>query len=74
MITKVDIVRNLYESGDKKVPMKDLDIIVGSLFDYLTESLSKGEEIYIDGFGTFSLTENIRKPMVRIKKVVNTEK
>lgn len=74
MKTKVDIVRSLYESYDKKIPMKELDVIVGNLFNYLTKSLSEGEEIYIDGFGTFSLTENIRKPVVKIKKVVNSEK
>ena len=74
MKTKVDIVRSLYESYDKKIPMKELDVIVGNLFNYLTKSLSEGEEIYIDGFGTFSLTENIRKPVVKIKKVVNPEK
>lgn len=74
MKTKVDIVRSLYETNDKKIPMKDLDVIVGNLFNYLTQSLSEGDEIYIDGFGTFSLTENIRKPVVKVKKVVNPEK
>lgn len=74
MKTKVDIVRSLYETHDKKIPMKELDLIVSNLFNHLTKSLSEGEEIYIDGFGTFSLTENIRKPVVKVKKVVNPEK
>ena len=74
MITKVDIVRNLYESSDKKIPMKDLDVIVEKLFESITDSLSKGEEIHISGFGTFSLTEQIRKPVVKVKKVINTKK
>jgi len=73
MITKVDIVRSLYEANDKKIPMKDLDVIVGNLFGYITESLANGEEVYIDGFGTLSLTENLRKPVHRIKKVVNSK-
>ena len=74
MITKVDIVRNLYESSDKKIPMKDLDVIVEKLFESMTDSLAKGEQIHISGFGTFSLTEQIKKPVVKIKKVVNTKK
>jgi nucleoid DNA-binding protein len=54
--------------------MKDLDIIVERLFESMTDSLSKGEQIHISGFGTFSLTEQIKKPVVKIKKVINPKK
>jgi len=74
MITKVDIVHSLFESSDKKIPMKSLDILVEGIFNLMSEALSKGEEVHISGFGTFSQTEQIRKPVVKVKKVVNPKK
>jgi nucleoid DNA-binding protein len=68
MKTKTDIVRSLYESHDKKIPLEELDVIVDSLFTYMTNSLSEGEEIYIDGFGTFSMSDEVKKTLVKLKK------
>lgn len=69
MKTKVDIVHGLYESLDKKYPMVELDKIVENLFNSMTDSLSKGEEVHIDGFGTLSLTDSVRKSVTKVKKV-----
>jgi len=74
MLSKVDIVRQLYEQSDKKIPMKELDILVDKTFNIISDSLSKGEKIQISGFGTFGLTEQMTKPIVKIKKVVNDKK
>jgi nucleoid DNA-binding protein len=74
MLSKVDIVRQLFEQSDKKIPMKDLDVLVDKTFSIISDSLSKGEKIQISGFGTFGLTELMTKPLVKIKKVVNDKK
>ena len=74
MLSKVDIVRQLFEQSDKKIPMKDLDVLVDKTFSIISDSLSKGEKIQISGFGTFGLTELMTKPLVKLKKVVNDKK
>lgn len=73
MKTKVDIVHNLYESLEKKYPMIELDKIVDNLFKSITDSLTKGDEVHIDGFGTLAITENIRKSVTKVKKVKTTK-
>jgi nucleoid DNA-binding protein len=71
MITEDQIVRQLYQGSNKKVAMKDIDIIVKNTFQMITEHLKSGEKVYISDFGTFSETESIRKQFVRIKKTQN---
>jgi DNA-binding protein HU-beta len=73
-MNKTDIVRKVYESSDKKIPMKDLDQIVEKTFDLISEAIQKGEEVQISGFGSFSLPEKVTKPLIKIRKVVNTKK
>jgi len=74
MLSKVDLVRLIYQQGDKKIPMKDLDVIVDKVFDMISDALIQGKEIQISGFGTFSLSEQMKKPVVKVKKVVNNQK
>lgn len=74
MITKVDIVHMIYSEGDKKIPMKDLDVIVDKVFDVISDELGKGEEVHISGFGSFGLSTTMTKPVVKIKKLVNPKK
>jgi nucleoid DNA-binding protein len=38
-MNKTDIVRKVYESSDKKIPMKDLDLIVEKTFDLISEAI-----------------------------------
>ena len=73
-MNKTDIVRKIYESSDKKIPMKDLDLIVEKTFDLISEAIQKGEEVQISGFGSFSLPEKVTKPLIKIRKVVNPKK
>lgn len=54
--------------------MKDLDVIVDKVFDMISDALIQGKEIQISGFGTFSLSEQMKKPVVKVKKVVNNQK
>jgi nucleoid DNA-binding protein len=74
MLSKVDVVRQLYEQTNKKIPMKDLDTLVDKVFDIISDSLTKGEDVQIAGFGTFALSDQMKKPVVKIKKVVNKKK
>lgn len=73
-MNKVDIVRQIYEKSNKKIPMKDLDIIVEQIFVTITDTLSKGEEVHIADFGSFALPDELIKPVVRIKKVKRIKK
>lgn len=73
-MNKTDIVRKVYENSDKKIPMKDLDLIVEKTFDLISEAIQQGKEVQISGFGSFSLPEKVIKPLIRIRKVVNPKK
>ena len=73
-MNKTDIVRKIYESSDKKIPMKDLDLIVEKTFDLISEAIQQGKEVQISGFGSFSLPEKVTKPLIKIRKVVNPKK
>jgi nucleoid DNA-binding protein len=73
-MNKTDIVRQIYEKSDKKIPMKDLDLIVSDVFDLISDGIKQGKEIQISGFGSFSLPTKVTKPLIKIRKVVNTKK
>jgi len=73
-MNKTDIVRKVYESSNKKIPMKDLDLIVEKTFDLISEAIQQGKEVQISGFGSFSLPEKVTKPLIKIRKVVNPKK
>ncbi|MBU3563649.1 HU family DNA-binding protein [Polynucleobacter sp. Tro8-14-1] len=73
-MNKTDIVRKIYENSDKKIPMKDLDLIVEKTFDLISEVIQQGKEVQISGFGSFSLPEKVTKPLIKIRKVVNPKK
>lgn len=54
---------DLIEVIGKKLPnlaARDVEVIVGTIFDGMTEALSKGARIEIRGFGTFEV--RVRRP------------
>jgi nucleoid DNA-binding protein len=63
-MNKTEIVREIYDKSDKKVSLKDLDKIINSLIEIMSERLKKGEEIQLADFGTFSLAKKTIKPLV----------
>lgn len=73
-MNKTDIVRKIYESSDKRIPMKELDLIVEKIFDLISDSVKQGKEVQISGFGSFSLPEKVTRPLIKIRKVVNSKK
>lgn len=67
-MNKSDIVRIIYEKLDRKIAMKDLDLILNTTLDVMADALEKGEEIQLADFGTFSLANKTIKPMIRSVK------
>lgn len=63
-MNKSDIVRTVYEKLHKKISMKDLDNVLNATLDVMSDALSKGEEIQLADFGTFSLADKTIKPMI----------
>lgn len=61
-MNKSDLVRLVYERMDKKITMKDLDLIVDAVFDTISERLQAGAEVHLADFGTFSLAKFAVKP------------
>ncbi|CAN1557086.1 HimA Bacterial nucleoid DNA-binding protein [Burkholderiaceae bacterium] len=63
-MNKSDIVRQVYERLDKKTSMKELDSIIDTLLDVMSESLKRGEEVQLSDFGTYSIAKNSIKPVM----------
>ncbi|MAH74106.1 MAG: hypothetical protein CBC09_08595 [Cellvibrionales bacterium TMED49] len=73
MINKNDLAREIYEKSDKKIALKDVNKIVTDLFNEMTNKLQEGNEIQINDFGTFSLSENIKQEIVKVSKTKATK-
>jgi DNA-binding protein HU-beta len=54
-MTKSDIVTALAEQAN--VSKKDAEAVLNAFTDVVTANLSKGEDVTLTGFGTFSVTE-----------------
>ncbi len=55
MVSKSDLAKLVAEKN--KLPQTRANEIVNSLFDSITDSLRRGEEVRIMGFGTFKISE-----------------
>lgn len=58
-MTKTELikaVRENYEFGEK-VKKADIENAVEAVFEVITETLAKGEDVRIIGFGNFAVTE-----------------
>jgi nucleoid DNA-binding protein len=61
-MNKSDLIREVHERMDKKVSMKELDLIVDAMLEIMSDKLKTGEEVQLAEFGTFSLTKFAVKP------------
>ena len=53
-MTKRELVNRIYDRlKDQKLSKKRIKEFVDSVFEYIQDSLSKGEDVKISGFGTF---------------------
>jgi nucleoid DNA-binding protein len=67
-MNKTDIVREVYAELDKKVPMKELDLVLDAILDVIADGLRRGEEIQLADFGTFALTSKSVQPVIKSAK------
>ena len=69
-----DIARIIYEQSDKKISLKDLNLILDKQSDVIKDALSKNESVEISGLGTITLSNKIVKPLIQLRKRVNPKK
>jgi nucleoid DNA-binding protein len=69
-----DIARIIYEQSDKKISLKDVNLILDKQSDVIKDALSKNESIEIFGLGTITLSNKIVKPLIQLRKRVNPKK
>ena len=58
-MTKTELINAVAEKAE--LTKKDADKAVSAVIDTITESLAKGEEIQLVGFGTFEVRERAAK-------------
>jgi len=63
-MNKSDIVRSVYERLEGKVTLKDLDAVLDTTLDVMSDALARGEEIQLADFGTFSLADKTIKSVL----------
>jgi len=69
-----DIARIIYEQSDKKISLKDVNLILDKQSDVIKDALSKNESVEISGLGTITLSNKIVKPLIQLRKRVNPKK
>jgi len=69
-----DIARIIYEQSDKKISLKEVNLILDKQSDVIKDALSKNESIEISGLGTITLSNKIVKPLIQLRKRVNPKK
>ena len=62
-MNKSELVREMHERTNKKLSLKDLDLMVNSMIEIMSEKLKKGEEIQLADFGTFSVASKSIKSL-----------
>ena len=58
-MNKSDLIREVHQRMNKKIALKDIDALVNSLFEVMSEKLKSGEEVHLDDFGTFAMPEKV---------------
>ena len=58
-MTKSQLIQNLVSQA-AHISQKDMEVIVNSIFDGMTEALKTGDRIELRGFGTFEV--RVREP------------
>ncbi|MBX7149428.1 integration host factor subunit beta [bacterium] len=76
-MNKSDLI-NMLEGKLKSLSHREVEIIVETIFDQMTQSLSRGERIEIRGFGSFEIRTREprqgRNPKTGASVYVNTRK
>ena len=62
-MNKSELIREIHERTNKKLSLKELDLMVNSMIEIMSEKLKKGEEIQLADFGTFSIARKSIKSL-----------
>ncbi len=62
-MTNDDLIRDLHSKLGSKHTLKELTVLVDEVLSILSERLSKGEEIQLADFGTFSVASKTIRPI-----------
>jgi integration host factor subunit beta len=54
-MTKSELIKNLTKTNDKNLYIKDVTILVDTIFDEITAAMSRGDRVELRGFGSFSV-------------------
>ena len=54
-MNKSELIREVHERTNKKIALKDLDLMVNTMIEVMSEKLKQGEESQLADFGTFSV-------------------
>lgn len=65
-MTKEDLIRILADRHPS-ITKKDSASLVDKMFVIISEALQRGEEVQLDDFGTFSLSDKTLKSVIRKK-------
>jgi len=65
-MNKSELIREVYERVDKKITMKDIDLMVDVMLLVMSEKLSSGEEVQLDDFGSFALSSSVMKSALKV--------
>ena len=62
-MNKSELIREVHERTNKKIALKDLDFMVNTMIEVISEKLKQGEEIQLADFGTFSVARKSIKSL-----------
>jgi nucleoid DNA-binding protein len=62
-MNKSELIREVHERTNKKLALKDLDLMVNTMIEIMSEKLKRGEEIQLADFGTFSVARKSIKSL-----------
>lgn len=59
-MTKSELIERVFEKVNDNFSMRDVEVVVNTLFDGIKESLKEGDKVEIRGFGSFRVKQ--RRP------------
>jgi nucleoid DNA-binding protein len=62
-MNKTELIREVHERTNKKLALKDLDLMFNTMIEIISEKLKQGEEIQLADFGTFSVARKSIKSL-----------
>ena len=62
-MNKSELIREVHERTNKKLALKDLDLMFNTMIEIMSEKLKQGEEIQLADFGTFSVARKSIKSL-----------